>query len=82
MIILVFDFNKGSDPSIKVTQYDISGCESFPCPFKRNTSITMKFNFTSTQPIDAVYNKLYGIIAGGIIIAEENIYLIHKESFY
>jgi len=42
----------------------------------------MKFNFTSTQPIDAVYNKLYGIIAGGIIIAEENIYLIHKESFY
>lgn len=55
----------GSDSSVRVNQFDISNCPSLPCPFKKNQTITMQFNFTTSYTLTAITNNLYGIIAGG-----------------
>ncbi|XP_059156003.1 NPC intracellular cholesterol transporter 2-like [Physella acuta] len=47
-----------------ITQIDVTPCSTIPCPFKRNTNVSVTITFTANQEITEAVTSVHGIIAG------------------
>ncbi|CAL1538541.1 unnamed protein product [Lymnaea stagnalis] len=49
------------------TQVDITPCPSIPCPFKRNTNVSVTINFNANYAITSAQTSVHGDIAGVLV---------------